>query len=62
MARQIANEKAVARIHVKCLEREKSKLQALANTYAGGNLTAWILYAAFNVPRKHITLNDLHAK
>lgn len=41
-----------ARIEIRLSQYEKNKLQYLADRYAAGNLSAWILYASFNVPRK----------
>ena len=52
-------EKLTHRIRVRCSEFEKNRLQMLADMYAGGNLSLWIIYAAMNVERKHLKTDSL---
>lgn len=43
-----------AEIKIRCTEAEKQKITFLAKTYAGGNMSAWLLWAAINAPRKFL--------
>lgn len=54
--------KAWADIHIRCLDDEKNRLQMLAETYAAGNLSAWLIFAGLNCPRKHLTVKELLRK
>lgn len=38
---------------------EKNRLQGLADTFAGGNLSLWLVYGGLHVTRKHLEEEDL---
>lgn len=40
-------------------EFEKNRLQHLADLYAGGNLSLWLVYGGLNVTRKHLKEESL---
>lgn len=44
---------------IRVSEKEKNKLKILAKHYAGGDLSAWLRYAGFNVDRKYLTANEI---
>lgn len=46
-----------ARIDLRLTPMAKNRIQLLANMYAGGSMTKWIVYAALNVNRKFIVPN-----
>lgn len=52
----------MVRMHQLVTEREKNHLQMLANTYAGGNLTAWLVYGGMNAPRKYLSADEVKRK
>jgi hypothetical protein len=41
-------------IQIRTTEFEKNRIKILADKYAGGNISAWILYGALNAPRKFL--------
>lgn len=52
--------KAIHKKLLKLTEFEKNRIKILADRYAGGNETAWIIYGALNAPRKNISEKDFH--
>lgn len=46
--------KKETQIHLRISEYEKNKLKITADRYAKGNLSAWILHAIRNAPRKFL--------
>lgn len=46
----------------RCTEKEMNRIIWLANQYAGGNVSRWLVYAALNVERKYLTLNEVKRK
>ena len=45
-------------IHIKATEAEKKKMKALADKYAGGNLSLFIRHAALNYSASKDLLNN----
>lgn len=43
------------KIQFRISEYEKNKIKMFAEKYADGNLSAWLIYAAINAPRKFIS-------
>lgn len=41
-------------IHIRLSEKDKRRIEWLAKTYAGGNISKWINYAALNAERKFL--------
>jgi hypothetical protein len=56
------NQKMSERGAFRCTEKEMNRIIWLASQYAGGNLSRWMVYAALNVERKYLTLNDVKRK
>ena len=49
----ITPERKDSSITIKMIEKEKSEIQKKADLYAGGNMSAWLRYAALNhTPKK----------
>jgi len=48
------NKKLTERIEIRCSKQEKSRLKWLADIYAGGNLSAWLMYAGLKMVRQRI--------
>lgn len=46
-------------IHIRVSEFEKNRLQWLADKYANGNLSLYMIYHAMNAPRKEIDPENL---
>lgn len=45
------------KVQFRISEYEKNKIKMFAAKYAGGNLSAWLIYAAMNAPRKFLQEN-----
>ena len=41
-------------LHIRVSTFEKNRLKWLADHYAGGNLSLWIIYASLNIDRSQI--------
>jgi len=48
------SKKLTERIELRCSRQEKGRLQWLADTYANGNLSAWLMYAGLKMVRQPI--------
>ncbi len=46
-------------IHIRVSSYEKNRLKWLANKYANGNVSLWMIYASLNVNREFIKPEDL---
>ena len=46
-------------IHIRVSSYEKNRLKWLANKYADGNVSLWMIYASLNVNREFIKPEDL---
>ena len=46
--------KSNQRINIRVSEHDKNRLQWLADKYADGNLTKFLVYSALNAPRRKI--------
>lgn len=47
-------EKKTERIDLRLTEKEKNRIQILADRYAGGNVNLWVVYAALECPRIYL--------
>ena len=47
-------------IHIRVSTFEKNRLKWLADNYAGGNLSLWIVYASLNIDRSQIKPHHLY--
>lgn len=47
------------KIELRCTEMEKNRIKWLADRYADGNVSLYMIYAALNMPRKKIFPNDM---
>jgi len=43
------------RLEIRLTEKERNRLQMLADIYAGGNLTQWLVHGGLNAPRVFLT-------
>lgn len=46
-------------VKVRVSTQEKNRLRWLADHYAGGNLSLWLVYAGLSAERKYLKENDL---
>ena len=46
-------------LHIRVSTFEKNRLKWLADHYAGGNLSLWIIYASLNIDRGEIEPHNL---
>ena len=46
-------------IHIRVSRYEKNRLKWLADKYADGNVSLWMIYASLNVNREFIKPEDL---
>ena len=46
-------------LHIRVSTFEKNRLKLLADHYAGGNLSLWIIYASLNIDRSNIEPHHL---
>lgn len=53
------NRKLSKKIELRCSDYEKIRIKWLADKYAGGNISLWLIYAAINAPRKKIDQSDI---
>ncbi len=51
--------KTSTKFQIRLTEFEKNRLKWLADMYAEGNISLYIIYAALNIDRKKIKPNDL---
>lgn len=42
------------RIDIRLSVQDKARIQILANQYAGGNISAWLVYGGINAPRRYL--------
>lgn len=54
--------KRIENIRIRVTEKEKHRIKILADLYAGGNVTAWLIHGALNAPRKKLTLEDVRKR
>jgi len=47
------------KIEIRVSKQEKEKIKFLANKFAYGNVSLWMIYCALNMPRRKIKFNDL---
>lgn len=52
--KQVRKKELTEKIEVRVSEFEKNRLRWLANKYANGNLSLYVIYHAMNAPRKEI--------
>ncbi len=50
----LPNTKKTETVQLRLTEFDKNRIKMLADKYAEGNMTDWILYGAINAPRKFI--------
>lgn len=43
-----------ARIDLRLSVQEKARIQILADQYAHGNISAWLVYGGINAPRRYL--------
>lgn len=55
----MANDKRVVPIFARVTEKEKNRIQMLADLYAAGNVTAWLVHGALNAPRKQLKIGEI---
>lgn len=46
-------------IQIRVSDFEKNRLKFLAEKFANGNLSLWIIYCALNAPRKKLKFDEL---
>ena len=52
-------EKCSEYLHIRCTKAEKSRIRWLADRYANGNLSLWVIRSALEMPRKKIKETEL---
>ena len=52
-------ENLTEQIHIRVSRHEKNRLKWLANKYADGNISLWMIYASLNMNREFIKPKDL---
>jgi len=55
----MTKQKLSERVEIRLSPYEKNFIKGLANLYAGGNISLFLVYAAFNSDRKMLGENDL---
>lgn len=50
------------RINIRVSEKDKNKIKMLALTYAAGNISEWLTYAALNVDAKFLVPTNARAQ
>ena len=51
--------KLIKKIELRCSDKEKNRVKFLADRYAGGNVSLYLIYAALNIDRKKISPKDV---
>lgn len=46
-------------VKIRVSEYEKNRIKYLADNFAGGNMSLWIIYCALNMPRKKIKTKEI---
>lgn len=49
-------------IQIRTTEFEKNRIKLLADKYAGGNISAWVIHGAMNAPRRFLKRKRLSDK
>lgn len=49
-------------LQIRVTEFEKNRIQGLAQIYAGGNTSLWIIHSALNGPRERVTNDKRNGK
>lgn len=51
--------KLIKKIELRVSEFEKNRIKWLADRYANGNISLWVVYCALNAPRKEINFDEM---